>query len=287
VNRLGISIKEKLDGSLGIAYYYQDEWHIATKGSFDSAQAIWGTEQLRSLNLAYLKSGITYLFEMIYPDNQIVIKYPFEGLNLLAAYDVDGDELNYNQLIQLAEKLEINVVQKLDANSIKNILEKASNLHRDSEGFVLRFPNGFRLKIKGSEYCRIHKLISGVTPLGIWESLKNGDDLELIRQEIPEEYWSDFDQIHQLLLEQFNDLVSKVEIYHQQYLNFSDKELGLIFNTLPDLARKFIYSRRKDSKHWQHSPKIKEKLYSLIRPTENYLAGYSESQQLRLVKLEN
>lgn len=30
-------VYEKLDGSLGIAYYYQKQWHIATKGAFDSA----------------------------------------------------------------------------------------------------------------------------------------------------------------------------------------------------------------------------------------------------------
>lgn len=223
---------------------------------------------------------------MIYPDNQIVIKYPFEGLNLLAAYDVDGDELNYNQLTQLAEKLEINLVQKLDANSIKTILEKASNLDKNFEGFVLRFAKGFRLKIKGSEYCRIHKLISGVTPLGIWECLKNGDDLEFFRKEIPEEYWTDFDQIYQLLLEQFNCLVHEVETTHLELLDLSDKEVGLILSKLPEIPRKFIFSRRKDGVNWQRSPKIKEKIYSLIRPTENFLSGYSESQQLHQVKLE-
>jgi RNA ligase len=104
---------EKFDGSLGIAYYYQDNWHIATKGSFDSAQAIWGTRQLRSLNLSHLKPGTTYLFEMIYADNKIVIKYPFEGLILLAAYDVDGYELAYDRLTELVEKLGIEIVRKL------------------------------------------------------------------------------------------------------------------------------------------------------------------------------
>ncbi len=33
-------VYEKLDGSLGIAYHYQGQWHIATKGAFDSAQAV-------------------------------------------------------------------------------------------------------------------------------------------------------------------------------------------------------------------------------------------------------
>lgn len=279
-------VYEKLDGSLGIAYYYQDNWHIATKGSFDSSQANWGTEQLRLLDLAHLKPGTTYLFELVYPDNQIVVKYSFEGLILLAAYDADGYELIYAYLTELAEKLWINLAFQLDTDAIKTILEQASNLDRNSEGFVIRFANGLRLKIKGSEYCRIHKLISGVTPLGIWESLKNGDDLESFRQEIPEEYWTDFDSIYDLLLVQFNQLVAVVETYHQQHLTLSDKELGLILNSLPDPARKFIFSRRKGGDSWFNGQKVQDKLYESIRPTSNYLDGYSASETMRSLEPE-
>ena len=35
--------------------------------------------------------------------------------------------------------------------------------------------SGQAVKIKGEEYCRIHKLISKVTPLAIWDMLKNED----------------------------------------------------------------------------------------------------------------
>ncbi|WP_181280622.1 T4 RnlA family RNA ligase [Aphanothece hegewaldii] len=280
-------VYEKLDGSLGIAYYYQDNWYIATKGSFDSAQAIWGTQKIQSLDKSFLEPGTTYLFELVYSDNQIVIKYSFSGLVLLSAYSVDGEELSYDYLSKLAEKLNINIVQKLDTHSIDAVLQQAVLLDRNSEGFVLHFTNGLRLKIKGSEYCRIHKLISGVTPLGIWKCLKDGDDLELFRQEIPEEFWPDFDQIHQLLVKEFSQVVSQIEIYHQQYIDLSDKELGLRLNTLSDLAKKFIFYRRKDGELWYRSSKVKEKLFALIRPTDNYLDFYSESRKLKQVQLEN
>ena len=264
---------EKLDGSLGIAYYYQGSWHIATKGSFDSTQAIWGTEQLRALDLSHLESGATYLFELVYPENKIVVKYSFKGLILLAAYDSNGYELNYNQLTSLAEKLGVNIVQKIDIDSVENILEISSNLDKNSEGFVLRFESAFRVKIKGSEYSRIHQLISGITPLGIWECMKNDDNLLLFRQEIPEEYWQNFDEIYYLLLDQFHKLVDEVELWHQKFIDLSDKELGLILTTLPDLAKKFIFARRKDGQEWHRSVKFKEKLYSLIRPTDNQIRG--------------
>ena len=39
---------EKMDGSLGILFNYQDEWILATRGSFTSPQAIKGTEILKT-----------------------------------------------------------------------------------------------------------------------------------------------------------------------------------------------------------------------------------------------
>ncbi|PSF30530.1 2'-5' RNA ligase [Aphanothece hegewaldii CCALA 016] len=278
----------KMDGSLGIAYFYQDNWHLATKGEFNSTQAIWGSEQLHLLDLSFLEPGTTYLFELVYPENQIVIRYPFKGLILLAAYQNVGYELDYYQLASLATKLGIKVVEQIEANSISSVLEKASLLEQTSEGFVLRFINtGLRLKIKGSEYCRIHKLISGITPLGIWKYLKDGADLELIRQEISEEYWEDFEQIQELLSKQLKVLIAQIEDYHQHYSSFSDQELGLIFNSLPDLAKKFVFARRKEGRDWHQSVKIKEKLYALIRPINNELIGYSESRQLQQAKLDS
>ena len=38
----------KLDGSLGILFYYQNQWVMATRGSFTSDQAIKGFEMLKS-----------------------------------------------------------------------------------------------------------------------------------------------------------------------------------------------------------------------------------------------
>ena len=40
---------EKMDGSLGICFHYNGEWHMATRGSFTSEQAIRGKEMLLSL----------------------------------------------------------------------------------------------------------------------------------------------------------------------------------------------------------------------------------------------
>jgi hypothetical protein len=50
----------------------------------------------------------------------------------------------------------------------------------DAQGFVVRFADGLRLKLKGSEYRRIHALISRRTPLAMGEGL-NASDVSISR----------------------------------------------------------------------------------------------------------
>ncbi len=75
-----VSVAEKVDGSLGVSR--RDEWGnilISTRGSFDSDQAIWATCWLnRNYPPALLSlwpAECTFLFEIVYPENRIVIDY--------------------------------------------------------------------------------------------------------------------------------------------------------------------------------------------------------------------
>lgn len=68
-------VYDKLDGSLGILYWVGDEPAIATRGSFISDQAKRGTEFLRARKDLNLDRRYTYLFEIIYPENRVVVNY--------------------------------------------------------------------------------------------------------------------------------------------------------------------------------------------------------------------
>jgi RNA ligase len=59
-------VYEKMDGSLGILFHYENEWILATRGSFTSEQSIKGTEMLKKYPLEKLDVNNTYLFEIIY-----------------------------------------------------------------------------------------------------------------------------------------------------------------------------------------------------------------------------
>jgi len=70
-----VEATEKQDGSLAILYR-DDGLKICTRGSFDGEQALWATDFLNTMypDLGEtLPEDITLLFEIIYPENRIVI----------------------------------------------------------------------------------------------------------------------------------------------------------------------------------------------------------------------
>jgi len=69
-------VYEKMDGSLGIAFYCQDQWVFASRGSFTSEQAIKGAEMFKEkFQESHFIKDMTYMYEIIYPANRIVVDY--------------------------------------------------------------------------------------------------------------------------------------------------------------------------------------------------------------------
>jgi RNA ligase len=109
------TITRKLDGSLGIAYPTPRGWAIATRGSFASDQAAWASRWLDSHPIRAFVEGYTPLFEIIYPENQIVVRYAWQGLMLLALVNIEtGEELSRKDLEQFAAANEYELVPVFD-----------------------------------------------------------------------------------------------------------------------------------------------------------------------------
>lgn len=204
---LPFSATTKVDGSLAIVYLYKDLYRIATKGSFHSEQAQWATRWLHNnVDTSKLKKGKTYLFEAIYDENKIVIEYDFEGLVLLGVIDINtGSEMPYDDLVGEASALGVRLVeQETGFNKIDELYTYCKALPPNKEGFVVTFANGLKLKIKGDSYCKIHKMLSRMTPLAFWEAW----DLSL--RDIPKDYLSqlpdEFRELTDTLYQQIFDI---------------------------------------------------------------------------------
>lgn len=176
-------VYEKMDGSLGIIFHYEGEWLIATRGSFTSEQAIKGKAMLDKLPLDALDTNNTYLVEIIYPENRIVVDYGTdEKLVLLGAYNNEtGEEVKVAE-INGWEVVKMYKTWGEDWKTLKNEISK------DNEGYVIRFSSGMRMKIKGDEYVRLHRILTNFSTKDIWELLKNGEDLGPFLERVPDEF---------------------------------------------------------------------------------------------------
>jgi RNA ligase len=279
----------KVDGSLIIIYWHRGEWKTATKGSLNSDQAQWANRKLATLATEYLDAGVTYLCEAVYPENRIVVHYDREALVLLAAYDASGFEFNYPRLQAVADDVGFELAQRFDYAHVSELVATAKTLPANDEGFVLRFENGLRLKVKGDEYCRIHALISRCTPLAMWEAMKDGTNLAAVRADLPEEFWADFDGIVDALGNQFDTLVTAIDKTGQVTDHLTDKELGLMLKEIPERIRSFVFPRRKHAGNVDamlSHPRTREALFRAIRPTGNRLEGYRPSYAINRVLME-
>ena len=177
-------VYEKMDGSLGIVFWYEGQWVVATRGSFGSDQAIKAREILKKYNTDIMFRHLTFCFEIIYPENRIVLDYgDDEKLVLLGTFDKNGKEMDS----EIWSQWGFDVVKKYDGiNDYKQLKEMVKN---DQEGFVVKFSNGDRVKVKGVEYLRLHKIMTNVTTTGIWEYMKNGENVLELLKDVPDEFY--------------------------------------------------------------------------------------------------
>ncbi len=255
-------VYEKMDGSLGILFNYRDEWIMATRGSFISEQSIKATEILKKYKYKYLPSDCTYLFEIIYPQNRIVVNYgDDEKLVLLGSIQTNStldvvEGYEYNIYNESYEELGFELVKKYDGITDFTVIKK--DISDSKEGFVIRFKNGFRMKIKGDEYCRLHHILTNISNRDIWEYLKDGKPLDDILDKVPDEFYDWVKTTVSDLQNKFNLIKIEVEEEFKELIN--KKEFA---EKIKDNPNKSFLFKRLDS----YSNQLNEMIWNSIYPT--------------------
>ena len=209
------STSEKVDGSLGVVYFYDGDWQVNTRGSFNSDQAIEGFEILNSrlnYNLDHLDESVTYLVEIIYPENKIIVDYGSERkLVLLGAYYTpSGLEIHYDFVMETSNRVGMEIVKKYDFKSIDELIAVQERLPSTEEGFVVRFSSGERFKFKSLQYLKIARLLSHLTPLHLWEHMQQGIVNKQVLMELPEEFRPEIDAVVTQLQHEYNRLKEEI-----------------------------------------------------------------------------
>lgn len=222
---------EKLDGSLGILYFHHNIPYIATRGSFVGEQAIEANNMLHTIyknSIHLLDKNFTYLFEIIYPENQVVVNYgDTKSLTLLAVIETKSSKNlplnNFNNLgFPIAKEYE-------HLKQIKHII----NLNEiNKEGFVLLFDNGVRVKFKFDQYVKLHSLISEMTSKKVWEMVKGNISFDQFIDKVPDEL--------------FKWVQDKIQFFKDEY-NRIDKEAEVEFKRIKELVHS--KERKEMAKH--------------------------------------
>lgn len=173
------NVIEKMDGSLGITYPSPTGVKIATRGSFTSDQAVWANRFLEGRLDDTISHNSTLLFEILYPENRIVVDYgDYSGLVFLdAVNNSDGSRVFLGeapQLLQSVGQFDRATLWAHDCN-ISELVEERPN----TEGVVLVWdqPEGppIRAKMKSSEYVALHRFVFGLSSHKVWELLSDPD----------------------------------------------------------------------------------------------------------------
>lgn len=215
-------VYEKLDGSLGILYWINDEPFIATRGSFTSDQAIKASEILKRKYRHVtdrLHKNKTYLFEIIYPENRIVVDYGQQkDLILLAIIDTETG------IEQPLHDVGFPIVKKYDG--INDIWSLSAIEEKNKEGFVILFASGLRYKVKFKEYVRIHRIVTQVSNISIWDYLREGKSLDELIERVPDEFFSWVKKINNELLQSFKTIEEKAK---SEYKVLEDRKTTALY----------------------------------------------------------
>lgn len=246
-------IFEKLDGSLGILFYAYERWFVTTKGSFNSEQAKFGYEFLYD-KLGYFDKNNTYLFEIIYPENEIIIDYRgmtdvvlLGVINTKTGIELTYDEmiLDYSGIVTIVNKI---ILTNVSLNDLKNL-----NLE-NHEGFVVKYPNNYRIKVKFERYDVLHRIFKFIGHRTILNALQMKEDIDkLISSKVPNELLSKAPI-------EFHNWVNKIKSkYLLRYYQIKND----LYDTYHDVYKKLKYNdelpewKRKEFaiyvKHLKHS----------------------------------
>lgn len=222
-----VAVSEKLDGSLGILYR-QDGYKLATPGSFDSEQAIWGTEFLKRYDLSDLPEDLTLLFEIIYPENRNVVNYEErKELVLLAIRNrFTGNYISIEEIDNIwAKKYGFNTPKRFAA-SVQEIIDNIKTLDADHEGYVVDFDDGQKFKFKGDRYCELHRLLSGVTFKNALIAVRD-NTVNKYRTNIPDEFLTQFNEWVFIILNKIYEVKEEMNMLYSMAPKENKKEFAL------------------------------------------------------------
>lgn len=254
---------KKLDGSLIIMYYYNDEWLVATKRSPDAsgsvldysvtfAELAWTVFMQESYKLDDFDVNYTYMFELCTPFNPVVVSHSSNSLTLIGVRN--RTTLREESIAEpkfTSFKLVDYLEYGLTIDEVRDELVKLDGLH--NEGYVIvEWCTWKRVKLKHDDYVKYHRIKSSVTKRDILELVRTGEGNEFIS------YFHEFSSIYNNYLTKYNKLCELIEHDLNEFAKITDKKQFAI--AISNIKWKVILFSIRDG----HSKSVKEALSKLL-----------------------
>jgi len=151
--------------------------------------------------------------------NRIVVNYgDREELVLLGVINtLSGDETPHSELVDNYSKM-FTVVKKYDIKNIKKLSDLKALEEDNREGFVIKFPH-LRVKVKFTEYIRLHGILTNVSNLTVWEHMRDNYEFDELLDRVPDEFYGWLNRTAKKLQLKYNEierlsLLEFLRIYH-------------------------------------------------------------------------
>lgn len=270
-------INEKMDGTLVFLWFnpYKEEWQFSTRGMIDfnpetslqnpdminfhqEAKILLNNTTKFYERLGHVQSpkaeGLTFIFELIHPNNRIVTKYSDKSLYLLGVRNnATGVEYTQEALDSLASVMRFNQPKQINIDAATNPLQFILNylkIHEDekiSEGFVVKFEFGEtvrRIKFITEQYDRLKWFFHRSSKKYHLELLQRskGDpehqEVKLMPDDLRIEYFK--------FVEEINSMIDTYRPFAKNNAELTDKDYAQkVFDNYSKSQSKFLFCLRR------------------------------------------
>ncbi len=218
-----IYITDKKDGSAIIVTNVKGNVIINTNGEFSNIQVELATKMFKekyAYFYSHIPEGYTFIFELIHPDNRIVLDYGEEkSLYLLAMRDLTTLTLKeYPELVYFAREYCLDITESFEFTNLNVFVQKTkTETENIKEGWVFRVlteDEDVIFKLKYEEYFKLSRLKNIPSLKKVYSLLLSGsldDALSVAEQDIKDNVLNDVAVIYDYI-EDFKNLVEEESI---------------------------------------------------------------------------
>lgn len=257
------TVHEKMDGSLGILWKdHSGGLNVATRGSFHSEQAAWATDWVRQMVDGHnVPNDRTMLFEIIYPENRIVVDY--KGRSGLVYLDCIHIESGRDSVPPpwvgdvFVQAKEYGIADSSPHELKARMIERGIQDDGNTEGFVLKFymddGHSHRVKVKLDEYVRLHALVTQTSTKIVWRHLRDDLPMDELLDRVPDEFYEWLRATIRELTDDYNRIYTTASADLKEVVREHGDDRKQIALAIRDHPYKGIMFRMLDEKDYNES----------------------------------